>query len=108
MISKVSTRVRNNTKLGIDIPATYNESVEIDRINGNTYCQDTTKKEVKNVEVVFKCIDYRSRLLIRFNNTKRHLIFDVKFDLSKKPRYIGSGNLTQVSAFMSYSRVVSR
>ena len=57
---------------------------------------------------LFKCIDDGSRLPIRFNKTKRHLIFDVKFDLSKKPRYIGSGNLTQVSAFMSYSRVVSR
>ena len=52
MISKVSKIVRNNMKLGMDIPATYDESVEIDRINGNTYCQDTTKKEVKNVEFV--------------------------------------------------------
>ena len=35
---------------GISIPAAYDESVELNRINGNTYCQDTTKKEVKNVE----------------------------------------------------------
>ena len=36
MIIKAAIRVRKKMKFGIDIPATYYEAVEIDRINGNT------------------------------------------------------------------------
>ena len=44
IISKSAMRVRNNTKLVISIPATYDEDVELDRINGNKYWQDDNNK----------------------------------------------------------------
>ena len=79
VINKAAMRVRNDMKFLIAIPAIYNEAVEIYRINGNTYWQDATKKEMKNVEIAFKFFDDRSKLPIIFKNIKCHLIFDVKF-----------------------------
>ena len=37
MIRKAAMRVRKNMKFGIAIPATYDEAVELNKINGNTY-----------------------------------------------------------------------
>ena len=37
IISKVAIIVRNKIKFVIAIPATYNEAVELDRMNQNTY-----------------------------------------------------------------------
>ena len=108
IIIKKATIVRKKMKFGISIPASYDEVVEIDRINGNTYWQDATKKEMKNVNVAFKSLDNRIKLPIGFNNITCHLIFDVKFGLTRKSRYIGSGHLTQVPASVSCSRNVSR
>ena len=41
-------------KFGIHLPATYEEAVRMDKESGNTFWQDATKKEMKNVEVTFK------------------------------------------------------
>ena len=95
-------------KFGIAIPATYDEAAEIDRINGNTYWQDSTKKEMNNTKVSFKFLDDGIKLPIRFKKIPCHLIFDVKFDLPSKSRYVGGGHLTQFTASMSYYRFVSR
>ena len=37
-----------------------------------------------------------------------HLIFDVKFDLRKKTRYLAGGHLTSIPSSMTYSSIVSR
>ena len=37
MVSKATMRVSNNMKFGIAIPDTYDEAVELHRINGNKY-----------------------------------------------------------------------
>ena len=108
IISKMSKRVRKKMKFGIDIPATYEEAVALDKKNGNTLWQDATKKEMGNVEIAFKFLDDGSKLPIGFKKITCHLIFDVKFDLTRKARYVGGGHLTQVSPSLSYSSVVSR
>ena len=95
-------------KFGISIPAKYDEAVEIDIINGNTYSRDATQKEMNNIEVAFKFLYNRSKLLTFFKKITCHLIFDLKFDLTRKSRYIGGVHLTQVPESMSYSSVVSR
>ena len=51
-------------KFVIAILVTYYEAVEIDRINGNTYWQDATNQEKKNVKVALKFLDVRSNLSI--------------------------------------------
>ena len=62
MVCKEAMIVRINTKFGIDIPNTYDEAIELDRINNNTYCQDAIKKEMKKSEVAYKFIDNGSKV----------------------------------------------
>ena len=59
--------------------------------------KDVTKKEMKNVKVAFKFLDDVTNMSIGFKKITCHLIFDVKFDLTRKARYVGGGHLTQVS-----------
>ena len=101
MIIKVSNIIRKKMHFGISIPAAYDESVELNRINGNTYWRDANKKELNNVEVTLKILNNRSKLPICFKTITCHIIFDVKFYITRKSRYIDSGHLTQVPAFMS-------
>ena len=108
IISKMTKRVRKQMKFGIDLPATYEEAVALDQKNGNTLWQDATRKEMSNVEVAFKFLDDGTSLPIGFKKITCHLIFDVKFDLTRKARYVGGGHLTKVSPSLSYSSVVSR
>ena len=108
MVAKMAKRVRKRMKFGIDLPTTYEEAVAFDKQNGNTLWQDATKKEMKNVEIAFKFLDDGSKLPLGFKKITCHLIFDVKFDLTRKARYVGGGHLTKVSPSLSYSSVVSR
>ena len=108
MVSKVARRIRKNMKFGIKIPKDYDEAKILDRANGNTLWQDAIKKEMKNVAVAFKFFDHGEKMPIGFKEITCHMIFDVKFDLTRKARYVGGGHLTKVSPSMSYSSVVSR
>ena len=107
IINKVARRVSKRSKFGIEIPSTYEEAVILDRKNGNTMWQDATKKEMTNVEVAFKFLDNDGEIPIGFKTLECHLIYDVKFDLTHKARYVGGGHKTKVPAAMTYSSVVS-
>lgn len=107
MINKICKRIRRRSKFGIAIPKDYQEAVAFDRANGNTLWQDATKKEMSKVEVAFKFNEDGS-IPIGFQKITCHLIFDVKFDLTRKARYVGGGHVTSVPAAQSYSSVVSR
>jgi len=108
MINKVCRKIRKRSKFGIEIPNNYVEAVALDRKNGNTLWQDAVKKEMKNVEIAFNFKDDRSQVPIGFKKIDCHIIYDVKFDLTRKARYVGGGHRTQVPASMTYSSVVSR
>ena len=108
MVSKVARRIRKNMKFGITIPKNYAEAAEFDRANNKRLWQDSIKKEMTNVRVAFKLLEGNNRIPIGFKEITCHLIFNVKFDLKRKTRYVGGGYLTTVSLSMSYSSVVSR
>lgn len=108
IIKKVARRMRKRSKFGIEIPSTYAEAVILDRKNGNTLWQDATKKEMNNVEVAFKFLDRDNEIPIGFKSIEYHVIYDVKFDLTRKARCVGGGYKTKVPAAMTYSSVVSR
>ena len=95
-------------KFGIHLPATYEEAVRMDKESGIKFWQDATKKQIKNAKVAFKFLDDGTKIPIVFKKITCHLIFDVKFYLTRKARYVGGGHLTQVSPSLSYSSVVSR
>ena len=108
MINKVCMRLRERSKFGIDIPRNFKEAVEFNRKNGNTLWQDAVKKEMKNVQVAFNFKDNDSEIPIGFKEIEAHIVYEVKFDLTRKARYVGGGHLTEVPAAMTYSSVVSR
>ena len=71
MMSRKSFMILSkNMKFVIAITTTHYGAVELDRINGNTYWQGATKKEMKNVKVAFKFIDDGSKLPIGFKKIK--------------------------------------
>ena len=57
--------------------------------------------------MAFKLLDDGFRVPIGFKKITCHLIFDIKFALTRKARYVGGGHLTTVPASMTYSSVVS-
>ena len=70
-ISKAATRIRKKMKFGISIPDNYEEAVNLDRENGNTYWQDATKKEMKNVAIAFKFLDDGAKMPTRSSDSNK-------------------------------------
>ena len=101
-------RHRRNMKFRIGIQHTVQEAIQFDRENGNTFWQDAIKKEMLNVEVAFNFLDDNYEIPIGFQQINCHLIFDVKFSLDRKARYVAGGHTTDVPASMTYANVVSR
>jgi hypothetical protein len=63
---------------------------------------------VNNIQVAFKFLDPGERAPPGYRKITCHLIFDVKFDLTRKARYVAGGHMTKVPAAMTFSSVVSR
>ena len=96
-------------KFGVEVPNTYEEAVLLDRKNGNTLWQDAIKKEMDKVGVAFNILSPDERLPPGYSEITCHLIFTVKFDLTRKARYVAGGHLApELPKFNSYSSVVSR
>ena len=53
-------------------------------------------------------MDDGTKLPIGFMTISCHLIFDIKFDLTRKARYVGRGQQRYVSPSIFHSSVVSR
>ena len=109
ILNKVKTRMRkNNIKFGVVVPRTVKEAIELDRMNGNNLWQDAIKKEYDSVNVAFKLLKDGESIPPTYQEITCHLIFEVKFDLRRKARYVAGGHLTDTPAHMTYSSVVSR
>ena len=109
MVNKMKSRIRKgNTKFGITIPTTVREALELDRQNGDTYWQDAIAKEYRDVNIAFKLLGDGERIPPTYQKITCHLIFEVKFDLRRKARYVAGGHLTSTPSSMTYSSVVSR
>jgi hypothetical protein len=110
LIHKMNSRmVKLNMKFGIEVPNTYEDAVALDKKNGNTKWLDSIKKEMDIVNVAFNFLDQDERMPPGFSEITCHLVFTVKFDLTRKSRYVAGGHLAPtVPKFMTYSSVVSR
>ena len=109
MTNKVQSRMRkNNMKFGIQIPTTVKEALALDRENGNNYWEEAIKKEYDEVSVAFKLLKDNQQVPPTYQEITCHLIFEVKFDLRRKARYVAGGHLTETPTHMTYSSVVSR
>ena len=58
LVKKRSARYLKKThKFGVQVPKSENHALELDKQNGNTFCQDSIAKEMKNVRVAFQILD---------------------------------------------------
>jgi hypothetical protein len=109
IISKVNSRFKkNNVKFGIEVPNTVEEALALDRKNGNNYWENAIKKEMDAVEVAFKFNSIGEKPPPGYKKITCHIIFDVKFDLTRKARYVAGGHLTDPPTHMTFATVVSR
>lgn len=109
IIHKMKSRAkRSNMKFGVVVPQTVEEALELDRINGNHLWAEAIKKEKTNCKVAFKFLGRETPPPVGYKRITCHMIFDVKFDLTRKARYVAGGHLTEPPSTMSYASVVSR
>ena len=96
-------------KFGIEVPGSVDEARALDRINGNELWEKAIKKELKNVLVAFKLLQDDDALPVGSKEIPYHIIFDVKFDLTRKARLVAGGHRNkEVPAHLTYSSVASR
>ena len=110
IIVKIGARKarKPNLKFGIEIPANAKEAKILDARNRNMIWQDAIKKEYDNVKVAFKLLKDGEKPPPTFTEITCNLIFEVKFDLQRKTRYVAGGHLSDLPSSITYSRVVSQ
>lgn len=110
IIKQVHHRLnKKNLKFGVDVPNTVAEAHELDRINGNKLWHDAINKELKNVLVAFELIEDGEPIPAGSKQIPYHIIFDVKFNLTRKARLVAGGHRNKsVQSHSSYSSVASR
>ncbi len=94
-------------KYGVEVPKTVAEALAIDRKTGTTFWRDAIEKEMKNVKVAFEFSD-DPNAPVGFAKATCHMIFDIKFDLTRKARLVLNGAKHDVPKEMTFSSVVSR
>ena len=102
-------KVRKKLKFGVVVPDTYEEALQLDKENGNDFWQKSIAKEIKNVKIAFKMLNEGEKPPPGSKKIPYHLIFDVKFDLTRKSRLVAGGHRNkEVPAHATYSSVASR
>ena len=86
-VSAVMSRIRQTThKYGIEMPAPgrniVQNSIELDRRNGNTIWTDALAKETGNLMIAFKILELGQKAPPGWHKATGHIIFDVKMDFT--------------------------
>ena len=111
IVKQVRQRVaKKSLKFGVTVPSSVKEAMALDASNGNSLWSDAISKELKNVLVAFQLIEDGEPLPAGSKQIPYHIIFDVKFDLTRKARLVAGGHRNKggVPAFATYSSVASR
>jgi hypothetical protein len=83
--------------------------VRVDKENDNTLWQDAVRKEINNVQIVFKILNGGESVPPTYQEIHCHMIFDVKMeDFRRKARFVTGGHTTDTPHAMNYASVVSR
>ena len=117
IIAKVKAKYcRTTHKLGIRVPKSVDEALEIDKENGNTLWYSAIQKEMKNVRVAFEAWEEGSlddsrhgQKLVVYQEIRCHMIFDIKMDrrFTRKARYVAGGHTTDTPSSITYSSLCS-
>ena len=106
IIKLVRARVpKKSMKFGIVIPANVEEALRLDRENGNDLWSKAIDKELKNVLVAFKLLHDDEHVPPGSKLIPYHIIFDVKFDLTRKARLVAGGHKNKMSHLMQHTQV---
>jgi hypothetical protein len=98
-----------NIKFGVNVPNTVQEAYTMDRANGNNLWDQAIKKELKNVLVAFQLVEDGEHVPVGSKLIPYHIIFDVKFNLTRKARCIaGRHRNKDPKPHDTYSSVASR
>ena len=90
------------------MPTTVDESLELDKKNGDTHWSDRISSEMKNVKVVFDVLSDGQNAPIGQKSVKCQMIFDVKMeDFRQRSRYVAGGHMTNAPPTITYTSVVS-
>ena len=110
IINKIKNRrVKKNIKFGIEIPQDTNEANALDAANNNDLWKRARDKELERVVVSFKLLADGEEILPGYKKIPYHIIYDVKFDLTRKARLVAGGHKHRdVPSYATYSSVVSR
>lgn len=108
IISKVKSRYFKRThKYGVELPHTVAEALAIDAKTETTFWRDAIEKEMRNVMPAFEFKD-NNKMPVGCKHITCHMIFDVKFDLLRKARFVAGGHQTDPPKESTYASVVSR
>ena len=108
---------RTTHKLGIKLPHSVQEPLEIDRIAGTHFWQKAISEEMSKVKIAWKTHDGHTPQQIRngkvsefigFQEIGCHIVFDVKMDFTRKARFVAGGHTTEAPSSITYSSAVSR
>ena len=79
-------------KIGVLIPGSVEEAYLYDAENGNSLWYDAIENELENVRVAFRLLEEGESLPVGSKLIPYHVIFDVKFDLTRKARLVAGGH----------------
>ncbi len=72
--------LKRTHKLGIELPKTIKEALEVDKKNGNTFCADTIAKKMKDICIAFKILLDGKSVPIGYQKVPCHMVFDIKME----------------------------
>jgi hypothetical protein len=109
IIKMVKTHVvKNNIKLGIQIPQTVGEALRIDLETNTTYWSETIEKEMKNNHIAFQIPSPEEKVPHGYTFKRRNMNFEIKMDFMRKAPFVVGGHMTDPPSFLKYSSIVSR
>jgi hypothetical protein len=96
-------------KFGIEVPKSWDNGVRLDKENDNTLWQDAVRKEINNVQMLFKILNREESVPPTYQEIQCHMIFDMKTkDFHRKARFVAGGHTTDTPHAMTCASVVSR
>ena len=110
VVKQIRHRIpKKSMKFGITIPGSVDEAIKLDKENGNSLWQEAIQKEVNNVKIAFRPLTDEENLPVGSKLIPYHIIYDVKFDLTRKARLVAGGHRNKkVPSHITFSTVASR
>ena len=102
-------RNRPRYKYGVQIPRSHEEAVLIDEKNGDRKWQDAEDLELSQLWEydTFKSLGKGAPIPEGYTKIPCHMIYDLKWDLRRKVRFVAGGHRTDTPIESTYSGVVS-